>query len=242
MKLESSKAIKYLAFDIPGRKLEVFHTGEVEKVHQAIIKLKLNEQLVGTKVAELPISSDDSRQRKIFWWVLGINLGFFIIEMTTGWISRSMGLVADSLDMLADALVYGLGLWAVGSTIRRKKRVARLSGYFQLLLATAGIFEVVRRFISFETLPDFHTMIVVSILALIANSISLYLLQKSRSKDAHVKATMICTSNDVIINSGVILAGILVLITNSRYPDLIIGALVFIIVVKGAFRILNLSK
>lgn len=41
-------------------------------------------------------------------WVLGINAAFFIIEMTAGWIVNSMGLIADSLDMLADASVYGL--------------------------------------------------------------------------------------------------------------------------------------
>jgi len=90
--------------------------------------------------------------------------------------------------------------------------------------------------------PDFQTMIIVSILALIANSVCLYLLQKSKSKEAHMKATMIFTSNDIIINTGVILAGVLVLLTQSKYPDLIIGAIVFLIVVRGAFRILKLGK
>ena len=153
-----------------------------------------------------------------------------------------MGLVADSLDMLADALVYGLSLWAVGSTVTRKKKVARLSGYFQLALALIGLVEVIRRFISFEEVPDFQTMIIVSILALIANSVCLYLLQKSKSKEAHMKATMIFTSNDIIINTGVILAGVLVLLTQSKYPDLIIGSIVFLIVLRGAFRILTLGK
>ena len=135
-----------------------------------------------------------------------------------------------------------LSLWAVGSTVLRKKKVARLSGYFQLALALLGLSEVIRRFISFEEVPDFQTMIIVSILALIANSVCLYLLQKSKSNEAHMKATMIFTSNDIIINTGVILAGILVLLTQSKYPDLIIGAIVFLIVVRGAFRILKLGK
>jgi Co/Zn/Cd efflux system component len=85
-------------------------------------------------------------------------------------------------------------------------------------------------------------MIIVSILALIANSVCLYLLQKSKSEEAHMKATMIFTSNDIIINTGVIAAGVLVLLTQSKYPDLIIGAIVFLIVVRGAFRILKLGK
>jgi Co/Zn/Cd efflux system component len=162
--------------------------------------------------------------------------------MTTGLISKSMGLVADSLDMLADSFVYGLSLWAVGSTVLRKKKVARLSGYFQLTLALLGIIEIVRRFIGSEAMPDYRIMIGVSIFALIANGICLYLLQKSKSKEAHMKASMIFTSNDVIINTGVILAGVLVLLTQSKYPDLIVGSIVFLIVVKGAFRILKLGK
>jgi Co/Zn/Cd efflux system component len=91
-------------------------------------------------------------------------------------------------------------------------------------------------------MPDYRVMIGVSIFALIANSICLYLLQKSKSSEAHMKASMIFTSNDVIINTGVILAGLLVLITNSKYPDLVIGAVVFLIVVRGALRILKLGK
>ncbi len=153
-----------------------------------------------------------------------------------------MGLVADSLDMLADSFVYGLSLIAVGGTIAKKKYIAKMSGYFQILLALLGFSEVVRRFVGFDTPPDFQTMIIVSVLALIANGYCLYLLQKSKSEEAHMKASMVFTSNDVIINSGVILAGILVNVLNSNKPDLIIGAVVFVIVVRGAFRILRLSK
>ncbi len=193
----------------------------------------------------MTISQDNLKSRaqsKVLWTVLFINFGFFIIEMTTGLISKSMGLVADSLDMLADAFVYGLGLWAVGSLDIRKKKVARLSGYFQLFLALLGIMEVIRRFLGFEVLPDFRVMIGVSFLALTANSVCLFLLQKSKSTEAHMRASMIFTSNDVIINAGVILAGILVLLTRSKYPDLVVGAIVFMIVIRGAFRILKLGK
>lgn len=123
-----------------------------------------------------------------------------------------------------------------------KKKVARLSGYFQLSLALLGMIEILRRFIASEAMPDYRIMIGISILALIANSACLYLLQKSKIKEAHMQASMIFTSNDVIINTGVILAGVLVLLTQSKYPDLIIGLIVFLIVVKGALRILKLGN
>ena len=103
--------------------------------------------------------------------------------------------------------------------------------------------EVLRRFLGDEKLPDFSTMIIVSIFALIANGICLYILQKSKSKEeAHMKASMIFTSNDVIINLGVIIAAILVSLLNSNKPDLVVGTIVFILVIKGAFRILKLSR
>jgi Co/Zn/Cd efflux system component len=153
-----------------------------------------------------------------------------------------MGLVADSLDMLADATVYGLSLFAVGHVAAKKKKVAKLSGYFQLALALFGITEVIKRFLGFEEVPSFQTMIIVSIFALIGNAVSLYVLQKSKNNEVHMQASMIFTSNDVIVNIGVIAAGALVFITNSKYPDLIVGALVFVLVTKGTFRILNLAK
>ena len=153
-----------------------------------------------------------------------------------------MGLIADSLDMLADASVYGLSLWATGSTMNRKKKVAVISGYFQMVLALLGFVEVIRRFTGTGALPEYKIMIVVSVFALVANSVCLWLLQKSKSSEAHMKASMIFTSNDIIINTGVILAGILVFATGSKYPDLIMGAIVFLVVVRGAVRILKLGK
>ena len=193
-------------------------------------------------VKDAPLTSDEGEERKLLIQVLAINFFFFGLESLMGILANSMGLVADSLDMLADSLVYGLALFAVGGTTIRKKKIAKASGYFQLALAVLGILEVIRRFLGFGEVPTFQTMIGISILALIGNATSLYLLQKSNNQEAHMQASMIFTSNDVIINLGVIIAGTLVYLTASKYPDLIIGAIVFVIVTRGAFRILQISK
>lgn len=244
MKLEGLSNIKKLEFDIEKRSLIVYHNRRDEEIEQRLRKLNLGSQLRDkVEVDENSVTLDsDIIQKRLLWSVLIINFSFFLIEIITGIISNSMGLVADSLDMLADAFVYGLSLWAVGSVVSRKKKVARLSGYFQMLLALIGLSEVLRRFIYADVMPDFKFMIGVSILALIANTVCLYLLQKSKSQEAHMKASMIFTSNDIIINAGVIIAGVLVLLTNSKYPDLVVGSLVFLIVVRGALRILKLGK
>ncbi len=242
MRLEPLDAIRTLDFDIPNRKLTVYHEGDLEGIKKELGILNFGEQLVSSEKTTETISNDTYNQRKVLWFVLVINAVFFVLEMTTGLFSNSMGLVADSLDMLADSLVYGLSLLAVGASVVRKKRVASIAGIFQLLLALLGFAEVVRRFVSKDEIPDFKTMIVVSALALAANWACLVILQKSKSREAHMKASMIFTSNDIIINTGVILAGFLVLWTSSQIPDLIIGAIVFIVVIRGAINMLKLGR
>ena len=243
IKLGSISVIKNLDFDIPNRKLTIFHDGEIDRIEKSITELNLGGRKLATEKTDQAEFIESSNQRKLLWAVLGINFAFFLIEMTTGLFSKSMGLVADSLDMLADSFVYGISLFAVGGSVTRKKRIAKIAGYFQITLAIIGFLEVLRRFFGAEKLPDFTTMVVVSIFALIANGICLYLLQKSKNKhDAHIKASMIFTSNDVIINLGVIVAALLVNWLNSSKPDLIIGTIVFVLVVQGAIRILKLGK
>lgn len=242
MKLDSFTTIRKLEFDLENRKLSVYHEGLLGEIAKSIDDLNLNAKLLETENIATEIKIEiPPNEKHLLWTVLLINLGFFVLESITGLISASMGLIADSLDMLADSLVYGLSLYAVGRTVQAKKNVAKLSGYFQLILAVVGFAEVIRRFILVERPPDYTTMIIISILALIGNGICLYLLQQSTNKEAHIKASLIFTSNDVIANIGVMVAGGLVYLLDSNKPDLIIGILVFLLVIRGARRILKLS-
>lgn len=243
MKLAHISEIVRLDFDLNQRKLTVYHSERTTDIETCILDLNLGGKLLMTEESDQYKFKEDSNQKRILWTVLGINFSFFLIEMSTGIISKSMGLIADSLDMLADSFVYGISLLAIGSSVPKKKRVAKIAGYFQLTLAMIGFAEVLRRFFGNEQLPEFRTMIVVSGLALIGNTICLFLLQNAKGKEeAHIKASMIFTSNDVIVNLGVIVAGILVHWLDSNKPDLIIGTVVFIIVIRGALRILGLAK
>jgi Co/Zn/Cd efflux system component len=239
LKLGAIESIQNLDFDIPNRKLTIYHSGQFNKIESALHQLNLNGRLLTTENTEQADISEHLNQRKLLWTVFFINFGFFVIEMGAGLISQSMGLVADSLDMLADSIVYGLSLFAVGGTIALKKRIATASGYFQILLALLGFAEAMRRFIGFEALPNFKTMIIISLLALVGNAICLTLLQRSKSQEAHMKASMIFTSNDVIINIGVIAAALFVSWLDSNKPDLIVGAIVFVLVMQGALRIMK---
>lgn len=244
MKLMDILSIKKLSFDLESRTLTILHTKDIDEIKIAIDSLAL-----GASIIESANYSDDNLDenndfvdKKLLWIVLGINFSFFIIEILFGVFSNSMGLVADSLDMLADAFVYGLSLYAITGTLFVKRRIARISGIFQMILAVLGFIEVFRRFVGVEVIPNPYTMVVVSFFALIANSISLIVLNKSQSQEIHIKSSKIFTSNDVIVNSGVIFAGVLVYLLNSKIPDLVIGVVVFSLVLRGALRILKLAE
>lgn len=243
LKLADMENIIHQEYDLPNRRLSIIHASDIKKIESVIAELNLGSVLLENVETDYVLQNqEDKKQRKALWAVLIINFAFFVIEVTTGIVSKSMGLVADSLDMLADGFVYTLSLFAVGAAVTRKKKVALISGYFQIALAVLGFIEVVKRFLDFEEIPHFQTMIVISILALVANSACLFILQKTKSKDAHIQASLIFSSNDVIINAGVILAGLIVWWTDSNIPDLVIGSIVFAIVIRGALRILKLAR
>ena len=101
---------------------------------------------------------------------------------------------------------------------------------------------MLRRFFGAGDEPSFTLMIVISLIAFAGNVASLVVLRRTQSQDANIRASQIFTSNDVLVNIGVIIAGILVYFTGSKVPDLVVGAVVFCLVGYGAFRILKLSK
>jgi cation diffusion facilitator family transporter len=180
-------------------------------------------------------------ERKLLWLLLAINGAMFCIEFITGWLAESTGLIADSLDMLADAAVYGIGLYAVGKSLRDKAHAALISGIFQILLALGVLADVIRRFIQgSEPLSDY--MIGIGLLALIANLSCLALISKHREGEVHMRASWIFSVNDVLANLGVIAAGALIYLTNSRLPDLIIGLLIAALVLFGGIRIIQEAR
>lgn len=180
-------------------------------------------------------------ERRTLVLLLLINASMFVVEMVTGWIGDSMGLIADALDMLADAFVYGVALWAVGTSARRKVRAAAASGVIQLALALWAGIEVLRRFFEGSD-PMSSLMIGISMVALAANAACVWLLRKHRHGEIHMRASWIFSTTDVQVNVGVILAGLLVMATDSPLPDLVIGAMVCGLVVRGGLRILRETR
>ena len=173
--------------------------------------------------------------------LLTINGVMFVAEVIVGWIAESTALLADSLDMLADATVYGIALYAASRSGGTQRTAARVSGVLQIALGLGVLVEVIRRAV-FGSEPTSHLMIGAGTVALAANLVCLRLIAKHRDGGAHMRASWIFSKNDVIANTGVIVAGLLVMVLGSHVPDLVVGSIVVVVVVRGGVKILADSR
>jgi len=110
---------------------------------------------------------------------------------------------------IADALVYAIGLYAVGKSDLIKVRAAHFGGVFQIILALG------------------------------ANVWCLLLIARFRNGEVHMRASWIFSKNDVIANVGVILGGSLVFLLDSHLPDLLVGCAIALIVIRGGIAIIK---
>ncbi|MHB1370159.1 MAG: cation transporter [Pseudomonadaceae bacterium] len=233
-----------LAFDLGGRRLTVDHDGDPAAILARLVPLGYGAALaesypLGNESPALAPPPDDRAEARVLWTLLAINALMFVIELGAGVWARSAGLVADAMDMFADAAVYGVALYAVGRAARYKLGAARLAGVLQLVLALGALAEVARRIVT-GAMPEAVGMMGVSVLALAANVACLVLIARHREGGVHMKASYIFSANDVLANLGVITAGALVAWSGQAWPDWAIGGVIGVLVLAGAVRILRL--
>lgn len=180
--------------------------------------------------------SSDHLGRRALTTLFALNGTMFVVELVSGWRADSMGLIADGLDMGADAAVYLVALLAIGAAEARKLRAARFAGRVQLALAVLALLELARRAVM-GSAPEPPTMVAVSLVALAVNIWCLVVLRRHRHGEVHLQAAWIFSATDVQANLGVLLAGGLVALLDSMIPDLVIGLIVCGLVLRGAIRI-----
>jgi cation diffusion facilitator family transporter len=189
--------------------------------------------------SDLARASDAERRTLVI--VLLLNAAMFLAEFSAGLLAGSTALLADSLDMLADAMVYALGLFALGRAAHWRARAALTSGMFQLALGLGvGVEAGVKLFV--DGLPDTVTMGVFGVIALLVNSICFLLLSRYRNGDINLRATWICSRNDMLGNVGVLVAAALVNWLGALWPDIAIGLLIAAVVVRSAVRVVGEAR
>lgn len=183
----------------------------------------------------------NANERRILVIALVLNASMAVIGGIAGWKGQSTGLLADALDMLSDATAYAIGLVAIGRAVRFKANAAMLSGLALLVLGLGVLLEVGRRVVDGAE-PQSSWMIATAVLSLAVNLTVLRLLAPFRSGEVHLRSTWIFTRADVVANIGVIVAGLLVMVLASPYPDYVIGTLIGLYVVKEAVEILREAR
>ena len=180
------------------------------------------------------------KQGRVLRIVLAINLAMFALEFGAGLWARSTALLSDSLDMLGDAIVYGFSLYVLHKNERFRALAAMLKGFIIVAFGTWVLIEAVTKIFE-DSLPVAKTMGGVGLLALLANATCLVLLTRHRDDDINMRSTWICSRNDIISNTGVLLAAGLVYLTKSKWPDIAIGLLIAAVFLKSAWPILSES-
>ena len=242
MALAGHNEVRLVDVDLGTRRVTVLHDGPSRAVDEALSSLSLGAQLIEQADAlddDLVPRPSPRDEAQTLTAVLAINATMFVGEAVGAVWADSSALLADSLDMFADAAVYGLALFGVRRARATQLKAARVSGVLQLLLAAGALFEVIRRLI-FGSEPEAPLMVAIAAAALVANATSMWLLSSHRHGGAHMKASWIFTTNDVIANVGVITAAGLVRFTGSNVPDLVVATGIALIVFNGAIRILRL--
>ena len=178
------------------------------------------------------------RQSKILWIVLGINVSMFALEVTVGLLAGSTALLADSLDMLGDALVYGFSLYVVGRSDKWKASAALIKGVLMAGFGTMVLLQVGISFL-FPELPDYRMMGVIGIVALVANGTCLLLLTQHRGDDLNMRSTWLCSRNDIIANVGLVAAAACVFVFGSPLPDLIVALVVTAVFIKSSVYVIQ---
>ncbi|MBT5140206.1 MAG: cation transporter [Acidimicrobiaceae bacterium] len=178
------------------------------------------------------------RQRTVLWIVLGINAVLFVVEFGVGWWARSTALLADSLDMLGDAFVYAFSLWVLHRGTRWRARAALSKGVVQLVFGLVVLCQATWRAVD-GTPPVADAMALMGLVALAGNAWAFALLWRHRSDDINMTSTWLCSRNDLIANTAVLVAAAAVWQLDSVWPDVIVGvsiAMLFLHTARDVIR------
>ncbi|MDP3697715.1 MAG: cation diffusion facilitator family transporter [Candidatus Taylorbacteria bacterium] len=183
-------------------------------------------------------NAEGKNLKTVLFLVFFINFGMFFVEAVSGLTARSNALLADSLDMLGDAFVYGISIAVLSKHPSVRAKGSLVKGAVMLGLGLLVVGQSILKIIN-PIVPVAETITVIGSLALLANAASFALLLKHKAKDLNVRSAWICSRNDVVANIGVIIAGLLVARFNSIWPDITAGLIIAFIVIRSAVQIIK---
>lgn len=178
---------------------------------------------------------------KILWIVLWINLIVFFGQFIAAIMANSSSLLADSIDMIGDVLAYAISIYAFNRGDTWGARASLIKGIIISFLASLVLLDAVRQVFVPEMLPASNLMLIFSIIGLIANGSCLWLLTAYQNDSLNMKSVWICSRNDILVNLSVIFTAGLVYYFQSKWPDIIVGLILTIVLYNSAINIIKLS-
>ena len=189
---------------------------------------------------EQELSKLRDKQKSVLTLVLLINAVLFVVEAAAGFLAGSTALLADSLDMLGDSLVYGFSLYVLWRSAEWKATAALLKGSIMALFGIAVLMEAVYKTLA-GAVPVAEVMGVIGLLVLAGNGVCFLLLLRHRSDDINMRSTWLCSRNDIIANLSVLVAALGVKLLGSSWPDILVGAAIAALFLRSAFTVLHES-
>lgn len=189
-------------------------------------------------MGEASLDGHSAEHRRTLWIVLVLNIAQTVGFATGGWIADSSALLANALDGASDSFVFLLSLIAFDRSGSWKRGAARVAGVTLLVFAAGILVDAIRRYFGGSE-PLGSTILILGIIGAVLNGLCLWLLVRLRRKNVSLRAATTFSLNDFVSNGGVFVAGGLVIWTGANWPDLLVGALVAIIAVKGGIDILR---
>jgi Co/Zn/Cd efflux system component len=180
-------------------------------------------------------------QRRVLTFVLAVNAAMFLLEFGAGLLAHSTALLADSVDMLGDAIVYGFSLSVVARGARWQARAALLKGWIMAAFGAGILIEVVSK-LATATSPREELMGGIGVLALVANSVCLVVLWRRRADDINMRSAWLCSRNDVVANAAVLVAAGGVAVTGSAWPDIVVGLLIAALFMRSALGVIRAAR
>jgi Co/Zn/Cd efflux system component len=178
------------------------------------------------------------RQRRVLQIVLAINGAMFVVELVAGLVAGSTALLADSVDMLGDTVVYSFSLYILGRGPRWEARGALLKGGVMALFGVAILLEAAVK-LARGGVPTAEVIGSIGILALAANSAVLVFLSRHRADDLNMRSVWLCSRNDVIANVAVLAAAAGVGLTGAAWPDIAVGVAIALLFGSSAVSVLR---
>lgn len=179
--------------------------------------------------------------KRAIWMVIGLNAGMFMVEILGGQMANSLALFADAMDFLADAATYGISLLVIGMPLAIRAKTALAKG---ISLSLMGLFVLGGTIYNLFILdvPEFSTMGIIGLMALIANLLSVVILYRFKDGDSNIRSVWLCSRNDAIGNIMVMLAAGAVYYSHSALPDLIVAGLMSSLFLSSSYNIIRQAR